>query len=176
MARISGLSSDDETPVFVISVAAELAGKPVFVHPGPEPRRVEGGRLPAWWAPVVGYTAQLQAAWWGWHAFGGREPLLTVVPGTVVELSTEDCFAGNVHGVDDLPSEVCTFPYLNPVTGPIYVEGAEPGDQHAHSDRARQQAGREQIGCKARQDHATGIRSADADHQQRPRQRDRPRQ
>lgn len=26
MARISGLSSDDETPVFVISVAAELAG------------------------------------------------------------------------------------------------------------------------------------------------------
>jgi predicted TIM-barrel fold metal-dependent hydrolase len=54
-------------------LAAELADKPVFVHPGPEPRRVEGGRLPAWWAPVVGYTAQLQAAWWGWHAFGGRE-------------------------------------------------------------------------------------------------------
>lgn len=53
-------------------LAAELAGKPVFVHPGPEARRVEGARLPAWWAPVVGYTAQLQAAWWGWQAFGGR--------------------------------------------------------------------------------------------------------
>ena len=53
-------------------LAAELAGKPVFVHPGPEPRRVLAGRLPEWWAPVVGYTAQLQAAWWGWHAFGGR--------------------------------------------------------------------------------------------------------
>jgi acetamidase/formamidase len=62
------------------------------------------------------------------YAFGGREPLLTVPPGTIVELSTEDCFAGNVRGVDDLPSEVCTFPYLNPVTGPIAVEGAEPGD------------------------------------------------
>ena len=49
-------------------LAAELAGKPVFVHPGPEPRRVLAGRLPTWWAPVVGYTAQLQAAWWGWHA------------------------------------------------------------------------------------------------------------
>jgi acetamidase/formamidase len=62
------------------------------------------------------------------YAFGGREPLLTVPPGTIVELSTEDCFAGNVRGVDDLPSQVCTFPFLNPVTGPIAVEGAEVGD------------------------------------------------
>ncbi|RKT55795.1 acetamidase/formamidase family protein [Saccharothrix australiensis] len=62
------------------------------------------------------------------YAFGGREPLLTVKPGTVVELTTEDCFGGAVRGVDDLPSRVCEFPYLNPVTGPIAVEGAEPGD------------------------------------------------
>jgi acetamidase/formamidase len=61
-------------------------------------------------------------------AFGGRAPLLTVAPGTIVELATEDCFGGAVRGVGDLPSEVCTFPYLNPVTGPIAVEGAEPGD------------------------------------------------
>ena len=53
-------------------LAAEIAGKPVFVHPGPESRRALDGPLPPWWAPVVGYTAQLQAAWWGWHAFGGR--------------------------------------------------------------------------------------------------------
>jgi predicted TIM-barrel fold metal-dependent hydrolase len=53
-------------------LAAELAGKPVFVHPGPEPRNAAAGALPAWWAPVVGYTAQLQAAWWGWQAVGGR--------------------------------------------------------------------------------------------------------
>ncbi|HYO37029.1 MAG TPA: acetamidase/formamidase family protein [Geodermatophilus sp.] len=64
---------------------------------------------------------------WRW-SFGGGEPLLTVVPGTVVELTTEDCFAGEVRSVDDLPSVVCRFPYLNPVTGPIAVEGAEPGD------------------------------------------------
>jgi amidase len=62
------------------------------------------------------------------YAFGGREPMVTVKPGTIVELTTEDCYAGNVTSVDDLPSEVCTFPYLNPVTGPIAVEGAEPGD------------------------------------------------
>ncbi len=52
---------------------AEEAGKPVFVHPGPELTRPLAGRLPSWWAPVVGYTGQLQAAWWGWHAIRGRE-------------------------------------------------------------------------------------------------------
>jgi acetamidase/formamidase len=59
---------------------------------------------------------------------GGGEPALRVHPGAVVQLSTEDCFGGRVRSVDDLPSRVCDFPYLNPVTGPIHVEGAEPGD------------------------------------------------
>ncbi len=62
------------------------------------------------------------------YTFGGGEPLITVRPGTVVELTTEDCFGGRVRSADDLPSQVCEFPYLNPVTGPIAVEGAEPGD------------------------------------------------
>jgi amidase len=62
------------------------------------------------------------------YTFGGAQPLLTVRPGTVVELATEDCFGGRVRSADDLPSQVCEFPYLNPVTGPIAVEGAEPGD------------------------------------------------
>ncbi len=52
---------------------AERAGKPVFVHPGPEPVRPLAGRLPGWLAPVVGYVTQLQAAWWAWHALGGRD-------------------------------------------------------------------------------------------------------
>jgi amidase len=62
------------------------------------------------------------------YTFGGREPVLRVRPGDVIEMSTEDCFGGVVRGVDDLPSVVCEFPYLNPVTGPFFVEGAEPGD------------------------------------------------
>ena len=40
------------------------------------------------------------------YVFGGGEPLLRVRPGTVVELTTEDCFGGRVRGVDDLPSRV----------------------------------------------------------------------
>jgi acetamidase/formamidase len=46
----------------------------------------------------------------------------------VLQLYTEDCFGGRVQTVGDLPSRVCEFPYLNPVTGPFFVEGAEPGD------------------------------------------------
>ena len=62
---------------------AEAAGKPVFVHPGPEVSRSLTGSLPEWWAPVVGYTTQMQAAWWGWQAVRGRElfPSLRVLFG-----------------------------------------------------------------------------------------------
>ena len=71
------LASDLLTPLAweraaPVVLAAERAGKPVLVHPGPEPHRALAGSLPPWWAPVVGYTAQLQAAWWGWNAIGGR--------------------------------------------------------------------------------------------------------
>ncbi|MEU7853839.1 acetamidase/formamidase family protein [Nonomuraea sp. NPDC049141] len=62
------------------------------------------------------------------YTFGGRAPVGKVAPGTIVELFTEDCFGGRVRTVDDLPSQVCEFPYLNPVTGPFHVTGAEPGD------------------------------------------------
>ncbi len=48
---------------------AELSGKPVLVHPGPTP---PSDAVPSWWAPVVGYVSQMQAAWWAWHAFEGR--------------------------------------------------------------------------------------------------------
>jgi acetamidase/formamidase len=60
--------------------------------------------------------------------FGGAPPLARIAPGTVLELFTEDCFAGRVRGVNDLVSEVCEFPYVNPQTGPFYVAGAQPGD------------------------------------------------
>jgi len=65
-----------------------------------------------------------QFAW----TFGGSAPVARIAPGTILELWTEDCFAGRVRGPGDLVSVVCEFPYLNPQTGPFYVEGAEPGD------------------------------------------------
>jgi acetamidase/formamidase len=60
--------------------------------------------------------------------FGGVPPVRRVRPGTLLELWTEDAFGGRVRGPDDLVSRVVEFPFVNPQTGPFYVEGAEPGD------------------------------------------------
>jgi acetamidase/formamidase len=60
--------------------------------------------------------------------FGGAPPVASVKPGTVMKLWTEDAFGGRVRGPDDLVSKVIDFPFVNPQTGPFYVEGAEPGD------------------------------------------------
>ncbi|HEX5403454.1 MAG TPA: acetamidase/formamidase family protein [Pseudonocardiaceae bacterium] len=74
---------------------------------------------------VLSFTpGQDQYVW----TFGGAPPLATIKPGTILEVFTEDCFAGRVRSAQDLVSEVCEFPFLNPQTGPFYVEGAEPGD------------------------------------------------
>lgn len=76
-------------------------------------------------APV--HSFRPAADQWVW-TFGGAAPLARVAPGSVLELFTEDCFAGRVRRTSDLVSEVCEFPFLNPQTGPFYIEGAEPGD------------------------------------------------
>ncbi|MEH0109779.1 acetamidase/formamidase family protein [Tersicoccus sp. MR15.9] len=62
------------------------------------------------------------------YVFGGVDPLLSVKPGDLIEVSTEDCYGGRVHSPDERPSEVVPFSELNPVSGPIEVEGAEVGD------------------------------------------------
>lgn len=60
--------------------------------------------------------------------FGGVAPVRKVKPGDVLRLWTEDCYAGKVRSEADLVSQVCQFPFLNPQTGPFYVDGARPGD------------------------------------------------
>ena len=61
-----------------------------------------------------------------------REPIATVRPGEVVVVETTDAYAGQLNAEDQRPEEVlkeCSkHKWLNPQTGPIYVEGAEPGD------------------------------------------------
>ena len=65
-----------------------------------------------------------QYAW----TFGGYAPVRRIRPGEVLDLYAEDCFAGKIRGPDDLPSRSIEYPYINPQTGPFYVEGAEVGD------------------------------------------------
>ncbi|MEU1969423.1 acetamidase/formamidase family protein [Micromonospora sediminicola] len=62
------------------------------------------------------------------YTFGGRVPVAHVRSGEVFEVHTEDCFGGRVRGPADLPSMVCQMPLLNPVSGPFFIEDAEPGD------------------------------------------------
>jgi amidase len=56
------------------------------------------------------------------------DPVLTVAPGAVVTVETHDAFEGKIRAETDKPSEILNFPYLNPQTGPIAVEGAKKGD------------------------------------------------
>jgi acetamidase/formamidase len=62
------------------------------------------------------------------YTFGGVAPLRKVRPGTALRLWTDDAFGGALRSTGDLPSEKLTMPFVNPQTGPFYVEGAEPGD------------------------------------------------
>jgi acetamidase/formamidase len=65
-----------------------------------------------------------QYAW----TFGGCDPVMRIRPGDVLDLFTEDAFGGRIRSSDDVPSRSITYPFINPQTGPFYVEGAEPGD------------------------------------------------
>ncbi|MGH3315709.1 MAG: acetamidase/formamidase family protein [Nocardioidaceae bacterium] len=62
------------------------------------------------------------------YTFGGVAPAMKVQPGTVLRLWSDDAFGGTLRSVDDLSSEKLVLPFVNPQTGPFYVEGAEPGD------------------------------------------------
>jgi len=63
-----------------------------------------------------------------------REPIATVKPAERVTIHTDDAFESRITKKEDLPSRaLATAKFLNPQTGPIYVEGAEPGDTLAVS-------------------------------------------
>src|SRR4051795_12606263 len=62
------------------------------------------------------------------YTFGGAAPVASIRPGAVLSTWTLDCFAGAIRSTSDLVSQVCDPRYLNPQTGPFYVEGAEAGD------------------------------------------------
>ena len=62
------------------------------------------------------------------YTFGGVGPLISIEPGDIVEVFSEDCFGGQITGEDQIPSQVVKAEELDSVSGPIEVVGAEPGD------------------------------------------------
>ncbi len=66
------------------------------------------------------------------HHFGwdnSIEPVLSVTPGQTVEIETIDSSGGQLTS-DSQTGDLGTlsFDHVNPVTGPIHIEGAAPGD------------------------------------------------
>ena len=63
----------------------------------------------------------------GWD--NSLEPSLRIAPGNIVEFEAQDASGGQLNAsstVEDVSS--LDFGKVNPVTGPVYVDGAEPGD------------------------------------------------
>ncbi|NLJ97715.1 MAG: acetamidase/formamidase family protein [Tissierellia bacterium] len=51
----------------------------------------------------------------------------SILPGDTIVVETNDCFFQQIVSEEQILEEV-DYDRLNPATGPIYVEGAEPGD------------------------------------------------
>ncbi len=62
------------------------------------------------------------------YTFGGVAPVMRIRPGTALRLWSEDAFNFALRSTSDLSSEKVDLRFVNPQTGPFYVEGAEPGD------------------------------------------------
>ncbi|MEE8045643.1 MAG: acetamidase/formamidase family protein, partial [Dehalococcoidia bacterium] len=57
-----------------------------------------------------------------------QEPIARVAPGETIQVSTLDAFGNNIDSPDVDLADIIQLPFVNPCTGPIYVEDAEPGD------------------------------------------------
>lgn len=55
------------------------------------------------------------------------EPRLRIESGETIDIETEDALSGQIRRPGDRRDR-STVPYSNPVSGPIWVDGAEPGD------------------------------------------------
>src|SRR6476469_10255244 len=74
------------------------------------------------------------------------KPVLTINPGDIVAVETEDAFGGVITSEQDSPTAKLQFPFLNPQCGPVAVSGVEKGDClavhiHAVETRGAQPAG-----------------------------------
>ncbi len=63
------------------------------------------------------------------HTYSATHPVVARVEvGQAVEVETVDAFGNALESERDLPSHLRGYPYVNPQTGPVHIEGAKPGD------------------------------------------------
>lgn len=76
---------------------------------------------------MVSFHIQRDQVHWSWNR--DHEPVIRTKPGDVVTVEIANASGGQIQrdsGVEDVSR--MDFSRVNPVSGPIYVEGAEPGD------------------------------------------------
>ncbi|MED3554007.1 acetamidase/formamidase family protein [Cytobacillus praedii] len=56
-----------------------------------------------------------------------HKPIKSVASGTTIEVETFDCFQNQIQSHDTVVDEI-DWNQINPATGPIFVQGANPGD------------------------------------------------
>ena len=73
------------------------------------------------------YTIHRHNHHFGWD--NAKPPVLTVAPGETVTLETVDSSGGQLS-IDSTVADIAAldFDKINPVTGPVCIEGAKPGD------------------------------------------------
>ena len=89
------------------------------------------------------------------------DPVLRVKPGDTVIVETHDAFEGKIVTEDTRPSGVLEVPYLNPQSGPIYVEGAVKGDALAVRIHAIKPRGPQPRGTTCLVPYFGGLTSTD---------------
>jgi acetamidase/formamidase len=57
-----------------------------------------------------------------------HEPIAIVDPGQRVRIHCVDCFENRLVREDQRFAEIAEYPYVNPQTGPVFVNGAKEGD------------------------------------------------
>ncbi len=74
-----------------------------------------------------GHTIHSAQHHFGWD--NALPPALTVAPGSIVKLECVDAGGGQITPQSTVAAVAALdFSRVNPVTGPVYVDGAEPGD------------------------------------------------
>ena len=89
------------------------------------------------------------------------KPVLTIDPGDVVAVETEDAFGGVITSEQDSPTAKLKFPFLNPQCGPIAVNGIDKGDCLAVHIQAVETRGAQPAGqvVRVRQRHSRRLLS-----------------
>ncbi|MDE0114283.1 MAG: acetamidase/formamidase family protein [Albidovulum sp.] len=73
------------------------------------------------------HTIHKNCGHFGWD--NSLDPILLAKPGDVIEIETVDASGGQINSESDASGlNDLDFSKINPVTGPVFVEGAEPGD------------------------------------------------